>query len=100
MRAHVKLIRRWEFQWSLEEAFQDGFCVFSHVKLSNGQIAILLTAPSVGRHTYSEELLGKIHLCWSLLKTAHLISLPQQWQLIAVNGTFHHMNVIVFNTEI
>lgn len=30
----------------------------------------------------------------------HLVSLPQQRQLIAVDGTFHHMNVIVFNTKI
>lgn len=33
-------------------------------------------------------------------QTSHLISLPQQRQLVAVNGTFHHMDVIVFDTKI
>lgn len=31
--AHIKLISRWEFEWSLIEAFQDGLCAFCHVEL-------------------------------------------------------------------
>lgn len=31
---------------------------------------------------------------------SHLVSLPQQRQLIAVDGTFHHMDVVVFDAEI
>lgn len=31
--AHVKLVRRREFEWSLVEAFQDGLRVFGHVEL-------------------------------------------------------------------
>lgn len=34
------------------------------------------------------------------MQTSHLISLPQQRQLVAVDGAFHHMDVIVFDTEI
>ena len=30
----------------------------------------------------------------------HLIPLPQKRQLVAVDGTFHHMDVVVFDTEI
>lgn len=35
-----------------------------------------------------------------LLKAPHLIPLPQKRQLVTVDGTFHHMDVIIFNTEI
>lgn len=35
--AHVKLISRWEVEWALYEALQDGLCVFSHVELCSGQ---------------------------------------------------------------
>lgn len=31
---------------------------------------------------------------------SHLVSLPQQRQLIAVDGTFHHMDVVVLDAEI
>ena len=34
------------------------------------------------------------------LKVPHLISLPQKRQLVAVDGTFHHMDVVVLYTEI
>ncbi len=33
MSTHIKLISRWEFERSLNEAFQDGLRVFSHVEL-------------------------------------------------------------------
>lgn len=35
--AHVKLVSRWEVEWALYEALQDGLCVFSHVELCSGQ---------------------------------------------------------------
>lgn len=34
------------------------------------------------------------------MQTSHLIPLPQQRQLIAVDGTFHHMDVIVLDAEV
>jgi len=48
------------------------------------------------------ESLQEKSICFSLimLKVPHLIPLPQKRQLIAVNGAFHHVNVIVFNSEI
>lgn len=33
-------------------------------------------------------------------KWSHLISLPQQRQLVAVDGTFHHVYVVVLDAEI
>lgn len=99
MGAHIKLISRWEFEWSLIEAFQDGLCDFSHVELrsTEGDVCSLCaTAPSAGRGDQETNTLSS----FKMLKVPHLISLPQQRQLIAVNGTFHHMDVIVFNTEI
>lgn len=33
-------------------------------------------------------------------KVPHLITFPQKRQLVAVDGTFHHVDVIVFNTEV
>lgn len=50
--AHIKLISRWEVEWSLIEAFQDGLCDFSHVELqrTEGDVCSLCaTAPSAGR---------------------------------------------------
>lgn len=34
------------------------------------------------------------------LQPSHLVSLPQQRQLVAVDGTFHHVDVVVFDAEI
>lgn len=109
--AHVKFVSGWESQWSLKEALQDEFCVFSHVELKSRQILFSLTKHSLSysalcgcsfflrdKHCKAFQKNSPARQCVRL--TPHLISLQQQRQLIAVNGTFHHMDVIVFNTEI
>lgn len=34
------------------------------------------------------------------VQPSHLVSLPQQRQLIAVDGTFDHVDVVVFDAEV
>lgn len=119
MSAHIKLICRWEIEWSFHEAFKDRLCVFSHVELQSKQIqnrddwivsiqhdrrrSLFIQYPLlvVVQETGGVKLSKIICLCEGVtLMMPHLIPLPQKRQLVAVNGTFHHMDVVVFNTEV